>query len=71
MLGACVQCWSLLRSVTKLIKFKARFPFFVRQVSKKWLKRLHVCQKPEEVGASFRPTTTTHYPLSKYPLTGD
>ena len=32
MLGACVQCWSLLRSVTKLIKFKARFPFFVRQV---------------------------------------
>ena len=27
-----MQCWSLLRSVTKLIKFKARFPFFVRQV---------------------------------------
>ena len=66
MLGACVQCWSLLRSVTKLIKFKARFPFFVRQVSKKWVKRLHICQKPEEVGASFWPTTTTHYPLPKY-----
>ena len=44
MLGAAAQCWTLLRSVPKLIKFKARFPFFVRQVSKKWLKRLHVCK---------------------------
>ena len=30
MLGAAVQCWSLLRSVPKLIKFQARFPFLVR-----------------------------------------
>ena len=35
---------------------------FVR-IFKKWPKRLHLCQKPEEVGASFWPTTTTHYPL--------
>ena len=44
MLGAAAQCWSLLRSVLKLIKFKARFPFFVRQVSEFCLKRLHLCK---------------------------
>ena len=33
MIGAAVQCWSLQRSVPKLIKSKARFPFFVRQVT--------------------------------------
>ena len=44
MLGAAVQCWSLLRSVPKLIKFKARFPFFVRQVPKKRLECVHVCK---------------------------
>ena len=39
-----MQCWSLLRSVRKLIKFKARFPFFVRQVSKKRLECVHLCK---------------------------
>ena len=56
MLGACVQCWSLLRSVTKLIKFKARFPFFVRQVFKLGLKRVHVCKVSHPKGAPKRPS---------------
>ena len=44
MLGAAAQCWSLLRSVPKLLNFKARFPFFVRQVSNKRLECVHVCK---------------------------
>ena len=44
MLGIAVQCWNLLRSVPKLINSKARFPFFVRQVSKKRLECVHVCK---------------------------
>ena len=64
MLGAAVQCWSLLRSVPKLIKFQARFPFFVRQVLKKWLKRLHICQKLKIKVPHFGalPLPTTRYP---------
>ena len=44
MLGAAAQCWSLLRSVPKLIKFKARFPFFVRQVSELSFSLQHICK---------------------------
>ena len=44
MLGAAVQCCSLLLSVLKLLKFQARFPFFVRQVCKKRLECVHVCK---------------------------
>ena len=45
MFGAAVRCWGLLRSVLKLIKFKARFPFFVRQVSLKTLRMRFRCAK--------------------------
>ena len=34
----------MLRSVPKLLKFKARFPFFVRQVSEYCLECVHVCK---------------------------
>ena len=44
MLAAAVLCRSSLRCVPKLIKFRARFPFFVRQVSKMMLKRVHLCK---------------------------
>ena len=51
----CVQCWSLLRSVTKLIKFKARFPFFVRQVFIFCLECVHVCKVLTIKGSQFGP----------------
>ena len=53
MLGAAVQCWSLLRSVPKLIKFKARFPFFVRQVLICCVFRVHVCKLLTIKGAQY------------------
>ena len=39
-----MQCWSLLRSVPELLTFKARFPFFVRQVFICGLECVHVCK---------------------------
>ena len=50
LLGAAVQCWGLLRSVPKLIKFKARFPFFVRQVLELGLECVHICKVLKKKG---------------------
>ena len=49
-------CWNVLGSsgiVPKLLNSKARFPFFVRQVSKKRLEFEHVCKVSHPKGPRF------------------
>ena len=55
MLGAAVQCWSFLIGLPKLLKLKARFPFFVRQVFKFCLFLTHVCKVSHPKGAQNGP----------------
>ena len=56
MQGAAVQCWTALLSVRNLIKFQARFPFFVRQVFIFGLECVHVCKVWHPKGAPKRPS---------------
>jgi hypothetical protein len=53
----------MLRSVPKLLKFKARFPFFVRQVSKKRLECVHVGKVSHPKGSQNGPKMTLVYKL--------
>ena len=72
-LGVALKCWNLLHSVPKLIKSRARFPFFVKAGFHIFcLFLVHICKVPRPKGApkqlSVRSSDRQKYRFGESPI---